>query len=77
MEAFENKNFEANQFLFLRFFFVPQFSSVTKTLNIKIDMASESYGARLLPRTLKLIVWKQRFEVNFPLEALANKLLFI
>jgi hypothetical protein len=55
LEAFENKNFEANQFLFLRFS-VPQFSSITKTLNIKIDMASESYGARLLPRTLKLIV---------------------
>ena len=75
MEAFENKNFEANQFLFLRFS-VPQFSSITKTLNIKIDMASESYGARLLPRTLKLIVWEQVFKFNFPLKALVTKILF-
>jgi hypothetical protein len=52
LEAFENKNFEANQFLFLRFS-IPQFSSITKTLNIKKDIASESYGATTTPQNFK------------------------
>jgi hypothetical protein len=52
LEAFENKNFEANQFLFLRFS-VPQFSSITKALNIKKDIASESYGATTTPQNFK------------------------
>jgi hypothetical protein len=34
-------------------FSVPQFSSITKTLNIKKDIASESYGATTTPQNFK------------------------